>query len=64
MYSTFRQWLELIDTGEPQKERPDLLATALQGLHPGGEDPPPGPPTATSPYAIKRRMMKKKCKKT
>jgi hypothetical protein len=63
MHSTFKQWLELIDIGEPEKEKPDQLATALHGIHPGGEDPPPGPPTATAPYAIKRKMMKKNCRK-
>jgi hypothetical protein len=62
---TFKEWIklfELIDIGEPEKERPDLLAKALHGIHPGGEDPPPGPPTATSAYAIKRKLMKK-CRK-
>lgn len=61
---TFKQWInELADYGEPVKERPDLLATALQGIHPGGEDPPKGPLTATKPYAIKTKFMKKKCHK-
>ncbi len=60
---TFKQWIELAYPGEPDQEFPDRLATALPGIHRGGEDPPKGPKTATEPYAIKTRYMKKKCRK-
>jgi hypothetical protein len=59
---SFKQWMELTDYGEPVEERPDLLATALQDIRPS-EDPPKGPPTATEPYAVKIKRMKKKCRK-
>jgi hypothetical protein len=59
----FKQWLlEFVDSGEPSKERPDLLATALDGINPPNENPPKSPPTPTSPYVLKKRM-KKKCLK-
>ena len=55
---TFKNWLlaELVDTGEPQKERPDLLATALPKISPKEEPPKNRGKSPTKDYLNKKRL--------
>ena len=58
---TFKEWLlELTDTGWPDKENPEALATAMPGIITPKEDPPKPVATATEKYAVGRKRCRKK----